>query len=594
MRTTPCDPVTAPADDRLRRVLSKIDIRAFPQPSRVGLEFLRVSQQADCDSQKLAAILGADVAITTELLRISNSAYFGFAGRIKAVPHAITVLGLRAVRQLVLCLSVRSAFNSENLYGLDMDDYWRAGVWRAVSARELGRICGCNVEESFVNGLLQDIGLPALAWLHPERVGCWATVLNALPDERGALEREIFGLTHGELGRRVAKSWGLPERLVNVIGDHHGFSRPRQSDQAEPHSDDDYKRIAYICDWIASSMTVEHGTPVIGRTRELLADLPGMDVASVDELLQRIQRGADEIMAVFGMRSNEAEPDAESRDALLAGSAAALAEMNLDVVEANQRLHRALHERDEIARRLNEELQKAQRIQRRLMPNQSTDLPSEQPPSHVDIIHGINVPARELSGDFFDYFPTRDGRLMFNLADVSGKGVDAALMMTKASSLFRCLGKMTPRLSKLLAIVNHELLETSVDGMFVTMVAGVYDQSSSTIEIVNAGHPPPLLFQADGQIIEIPAVAPPLGVVEQAGYEVARYSLAGSSLYLFSDGLLEAPGDRHEMLGYSGVRRLIRALSSTPKVQRLARAVMSLDRQTARPTDDVTMLMVEP
>jgi HD-like signal output (HDOD) protein len=120
MRTTPCDPVTAPADDRLRRVLSKIDIRAFPQPSRVGLEFLRVSQQADCDSQKLAAILGADVAITTELLRISNSAYFGFAGRIKAVPHAITVLGLRAVRQLVLCLSVRSAFNSENLYGLEM------------------------------------------------------------------------------------------------------------------------------------------------------------------------------------------------------------------------------------------------------------------------------------------------------------------------------------------------------------------------------------------------------------------------------------------------------------------------------------------
>lgn len=89
-------------------------------------------------------------------------------------------------------------------------------------------------------------------------------------------------------------------------------------------------------------------------------------------------------------------------------------------------------------------------------------------------------------------------------------------------------------------------------------------------------------------------MAPPLGVIPQKSYEVARYNLIGSSLYLFTDGLLEAPGERHEMLGYKGVIQLIKNLSSTPKLQRLARAVTSLGRKSGKPTDDVTMLLVEP
>ena len=233
MRESPNISLGQLGDDRLPQGLSKVDVKSLPRPSAVALQFLRFSQDPNADNEKLARVVSADAAITAELIRITNSAYFGFSGQIKTVSHAITVLGLRAVRQLVLCLSVRSAFCSENLYGVNTDDYWRACVWRAVSARELGRMSGCNGEESFVIGLLQDIGLPVLLWLYPDRVGCWPQLLRALPSERESLEREIFALTHEELGQWLATSWGFPQRLVSVIGDHHAIDRYQQTTHDE-------------------------------------------------------------------------------------------------------------------------------------------------------------------------------------------------------------------------------------------------------------------------------------------------------------------------------------------------------------------------
>lgn len=594
MPESPDIPTRQSSDDLLGRALSELDAKTLPRPSTVALQFLRFSQEANTNNEKLASVLSTDAAITAELIRVTNSAYFGFSGQIKTVSHAISILGLSGVRQLVLCLSVRSAFCSDSLYGLDTDDYWRACVWRAVSARELGRISGCNAEESFVIGLLQDIGLPALACLSPDRVGCWRQLLGALPSERKSLERDIFDLTHEELGHWLAKSWGFPQRLVEVIGDHHTIDNYGQAGRPENDADEAYKRVACVSDWISSSVNVEHNAPALDYTRELLQRVCGLGTASIDDLFERIRRGADEMVAAFGMQPGNTETDTETTAGLLANSAVALAEMNLDVIEANEQLRKALHERDELARRLESEVHKAQRIQRRLMPHDTPASLNESGQPRIDSIRGINIPARELSGDFFDYFPLRDGRLMFNLADVSGKGVDAALMMTKTSSLFRCVGKMGAKLGQLLAIINSELIETSVDGMFVTMVAGVYDPATCDIEIINAGHPPPLLFQEDGRVVEIPAVSPPLGVVEQKSYEAAHYNLSGSSLYLFTDGLLEAPGEKREQLGYKGVIRLMRSLSSTPKMQRLAHAVVSLGRKSGKPTDDVTMLLVEP
>ncbi len=110
-----------------------------------------------------------------------------------------------------------------------------------------------------------------------------------------------------------------------------------------------------------------------------------------------------------------------------------------------------------------------------------------------------------------------DGRIYFSLGDVSGKGMDAALLMSKTASLFRCLGKTLHEPHVLLATINRELCETAIHGMFVTMACGLFDPASGEVQLANAGHEPPLLHARDGSFTATPASAPPLGILPLAG-----------------------------------------------------------------------------
>ena len=161
----------------------------------------------------------------------------------------------------------------------------------------------------------------------------------------------------------MATSWrvGQPGRFVYQRGDvKQALVEPREAFAAS------------ISDWIASLANIQHNAQAVKYTRELLEQEWGLKAASIDDLFERIRLGADEMVAAFGMQPDDAELDAETRDGLLANSVVALAEMNLDVVEANEQLRKALHERDELARRLQDEVHKAQRIQRRLMPHDAS------------------------------------------------------------------------------------------------------------------------------------------------------------------------------------------------------------------------------
>lgn len=235
------------------------------------------------------------------------------------------------------------------------------------------------------------------------------------------------------------------------------------------------------------------------------------------------------------------------------------------------------------------ELELAAEIQRDLLPQASTrDFP----------IHGINIPARSVSGDFFDIITLPDGRIWFNVADVSGKGMNAALLMAKTSSLFRCLAKSAENPGQLLSAINNELCETNSHGMFVTMVGGLFDPAIGMVRLANAGHEPPLLFDARTErFTAVPADAPPLGIAPDIagadGFPVREIYLAGGTLYVFTDGLTEATTFGGGMLGIDGVRALIRDhadQSPDLRLKNIAGAV-KLPGQSLR--DDLTLLVAE-
>ena len=235
------------------------------------------------------------------------------------------------------------------------------------------------------------------------------------------------------------------------------------------------------------------------------------------------------------------------------------------------------------------ELELAAEIQRDLLP---------QPSSRDFPIHGINIPARSVSGDFFDIMPMPDGRIWFNVADVSGKGMNAALLMAKTSSLFRCLAKSAEHPGQLLNAINNELCETNSHGMFVTMVGGLFYPGTGTLRLTNAGHEPPLHFDLSTErFTAIPADAPPLGIATGIagpdGFPTIDIDLAGGSLYIFTDGLTEATTFGGGMLGIDGVRALIRDHSEESpdlRLKSIAGAV-KLPGQSLR--DDLTLLVVE-
>ncbi|MCC7410926.1 MAG: SpoIIE family protein phosphatase [Gammaproteobacteria bacterium] len=246
----------------------------------------------------------------------------------------------------------------------------------------------------------------------------------------------------------------------------------------------------------------------------------------------------------------------------------------------NARMADALIEQE----RVRKELELAREIQLDLLPAPAND---DFP------VTGVNLPALEVSGDFYDFLLLDDGNIYFNLADVSGKGMNAALLMAKTSSLLRCLAKRTRDPGRLLAEVNDELFETASHGMFVTIVTGFIEPATGWIWLANAGHQPPLYHAPDGSFRELPAEAPPLGIVPGVEFPTTTLVLDGGCLYLFTDGVTEATIDGGGRLDVDGLRHLIVSAARLKARERLANIVAEIRASEASQHDDITLMAIE-
>ncbi|GMR08659.1 MAG: hypothetical protein BMS9Abin26_1666 [Gammaproteobacteria bacterium] len=234
--------------------------------------------------------------------------------------------------------------------------------------------------------------------------------------------------------------------------------------------------------------------------------------------------------------------------------------------------------------RIQRELQLAREIQRNLLP--------DEPDANFPV-RGKNIPMREVSGDFYDHFVLEDGRICFNLADVSGKGMNAALLMAKTSSLFHCLGKSITEPGKLLALINNEIVENSTYGMFVTMIGGIYDPASGSILLANAGHHPPLFRDNQGDYTEITESSIPVGILADTEYPEVGINLGDGSLYLYTDGLTEIRLPDNSELEVSGIKSIIDEICDLPAVERLEGIIRRVLSTGPVIHDDITLMLIE-
>jgi serine phosphatase RsbU (regulator of sigma subunit) len=169
-------------------------------------------------------------------------------------------------------------------------------------------------------------------------------------------------------------------------------------------------------------------------------------------------------------------------------------------------------------------------------------------------------PAREVGGDFYDFFKLDDDRVGVVVGDATGKGVPAALVVSATSSMLRAvarvLGSSSP--GEVLSQVNETLSARIPQNMFVTCFYAILDPKSATLSYANAGHDLPYLRRSDGDVEELRARGMPLGLMAGMEYEEQRTSLReGESVLFYSDGLVEAHDPKGEMFGFPRLRELI-------------------------------------
>lgn len=212
-------------------------------------------------------------------------------------------------------------------------------------------------------------------------------------------------------------------------------------------------------------------------------------------------------------------------------------------------------------------------------------------------IHGKVVPARQVGGDYYDFFPLDEGRFGVTLADVSGKGVPASLMMANVQGLLRAFCNGERGITDAIRQVNRSVFRAASGGKFITLFYGELDYAHGLFRYTNAGHNYPYLRRPDGSLEELEKGGLLLGLFDDAQYELGEVAFSpGDALILFSDGIPEAADSRGDLYGEERLQSLWRDCATAPTGDVIGRLLADVGsfRGSAGQSDDMTVVVVGP
>lgn len=228
---------TAVADTNLENRLNQVisNIRSLPTPPIVFEQIQRKINDPDVSVNDIASILSEDPAMSVKVLKLTNSAFYGLSREVDSVNHAVMIIGLEAVKNLVLSASVLGMFKSNNKNKDYHEYFWRHSLSTALVAKMIARQFKggktLNPDSGFTSGLIHDIGKMVICCFLTDQFSQIKKHIEENPDvsDRKA-EIAILGYDHAQLGRQLAKNWKLPDRMVDTIGFHHSADTSNESD----------------------------------------------------------------------------------------------------------------------------------------------------------------------------------------------------------------------------------------------------------------------------------------------------------------------------------------------------------------------------
>jgi sigma-B regulation protein RsbU (phosphoserine phosphatase) len=291
--------------------------------------------------------------------------------------------------------------------------------------------------------------------------------------------------------------------------------------------------------------------------------------------------------------------------AALAEGAEQLARGNLDVrvpVRSRDEIGRLTDSFNRMAHDLNEnqkqlvererwrkELEMSRRIQEELLPKRALQAGTVE-------VKGVSIPAREVGGDFFNYFPLSHGELAILVGDVSGKGVAAALLMANLQATLQARLPLVADLAQLAIQIDQEISASTPPEVYLTLFMSVLNPEKHELRYVNAGHHTQFALHPSGEIERLASTGRPLGLLPGGGYEERRIKLSqGDSLFLYTDGLVEAEDAAGREFGQQRLESLLLEARTSGINEFLAR-VETENREfrgAVEAADDATMLVLK-
>lgn len=236
----------------------------------------------------------------------------------------------------------------------------------------------------------------------------------------------------------------------------------------------------------------------------------------------------------------------------------------------------------------------AREIQQAILPRIFPPFPENA--EQLDIAALMNA-AKDVGGDFYDFFRIDDQRIGFVVADVSGKGVPAAIFMAVSRTLIRATGVRGVSPAECISYSNELLAQESANSMFVTAFYGIYNLTTGQVTYTNAGHNPPYLMKADGTILQLPFSSDlVVGAIDDFKYSEETLQLEhGDTLLLYTDGVTEAINSGDEEFGEQRLQAVLAQLTSNSSqdiIERIKACVSDFAGE-AEQSDDITLLAIK-
>ncbi len=345
--------MTRALDRTLQNILTSADLPTLPV---VASQVLELTARDEVPLVEVINLISRDIALSAKILKVANSAFYNFPQQIGSVQQAVSLLGINAVRSLVLSFSFLSMGRAKEYRLFDFDAFWERALVAASAARLIAQQENeVDPEELFTLGLLQDIGQLVFALTLPAR---YDQLLRHLQDNTTpceiALEDEYIGLSHTLSGAEVARTWGLPDSIVSTIRHHH---EPLRYEGGNRHQAMAIK-IVSLSNLVAliyvSPRPIEARQEFEQKARQLL----GLEQPVIATILRQVKREIEQAARYFGVSVNPIRPVAE----ILQEANIRLSLLHLSYEE----MHRELQQSKEALQSLRQQLSERNQVLERL------------------------------------------------------------------------------------------------------------------------------------------------------------------------------------------------------------------------------------